>query len=77
LERFLLVRRFEPVARSSARRSRPGDFLPMIEQAMNITPIVFILVILLFGFDSPDRSKPTKRFAEGISNFLKSRHSKA
>jgi hypothetical protein len=24
----------------------------MIEEAMSITPIVFILIILLFGFDS-------------------------
>ena len=31
----------------------------MIEEAMSITPIIFVLVILLFGFDSADRSRPT------------------
>src|SRR5438105_15694969 len=77
LERFLLVRRFESVARCSPRRARRGDFFPVIEQAMSITPIVFILVILLFGLDSPDRSRAAKRFAEGITNFLKCRSSKA
>ena len=29
----------------------------MIEEAMSITPIIFVLVILLFGFDSAVRSK--------------------
>ena len=51
-QRFLLVRRLESVARCSARHPRRGDFLSMIEEAMSITPIVFVLVILLFGFDS-------------------------
>ncbi len=49
LERFLLVRHLESVARCSARHPGRGDFLSMIEEAMSITPIVFILIILLFG----------------------------
>jgi hypothetical protein len=28
--------------------------------AMNLTPIAFILVIFLFGFDSTEQSKPRK-----------------
>jgi len=32
--------------------------MSMIEEAMSITPIIFVLVILLFGVDSPDRSTP-------------------
>jgi hypothetical protein len=52
LERFLLVRRLKPVARCSARHPGRGDFLSMIEEIMSTTPIVFILIILLFGFDS-------------------------
>ena len=31
---------------------RGGDFLSMIEETMSTTPIIFVLVILLFGFDS-------------------------
>ena len=57
LERFLLVRRLESVARCSARLPRGGDFLSMIEEAMSITPIIFVLVILLFGFDSTGQVK--------------------
>ena len=37
---------------------RRGDFLSMIEEAMSITPIIFVLMILLFGFDSTGRSRP-------------------
>jgi len=51
-ERFLLVRSLESVARCSARHPGRGDLLSMIEKAMSTTPIVFILTILLFGFDS-------------------------
>ena len=29
----------------------------MIEEAMSLTPIIFILVILLFGFDSTGQVK--------------------
>ncbi len=55
LERFLLVRCLEPVARCSGRPPGGGDFLSMIEEAMSITPIIFVLVILLFGFDSTEQ----------------------
>jgi hypothetical protein len=29
-----------------------GDFLSMMEEAMSLMPIVFILIIVMFGFDS-------------------------
>jgi hypothetical protein len=47
LERFVLVCHHKSVARGSARHHRPGDF-----SSMSVTPFIFILVILLFGFDS-------------------------
>jgi len=31
----------------------------MIEEAMSITPIIFILIILLFGSIRPERSRST------------------
>ena len=37
----------------------------MIEEAMNITLIVFVLVILLFGFDSTRRVKTRKQAGIG------------
>ena len=51
----------------------------MIEEAMSITPIVFVLIILLFGFDSTGQvgTQPALKIAQEISNFLKSRSSKA
>ena len=62
----------------------------MIEEAMSITPIIFVLVILLFGFDSTvqvesppatrsrlTRSVRAERFAQEICDFLKSRFSDA
>jgi hypothetical protein len=52
LECFLLARPVKSVARCSARHPGRGDLLSMIEEAMRTTPIVFILIILLFGFDS-------------------------
>ena len=52
---FLLVRRLKSVARCSSRHPRLGDFLSMMEEAMGITPIVFVLIILLFGFDSTEQ----------------------
>jgi hypothetical protein len=52
LGRFILVRHLKSVARCFARHPGRGDFLSMIEEAMSTTPIVFILIILLFGFDS-------------------------
>jgi hypothetical protein len=54
---FLLVRRLKSVARCSSRHPRLGDFLSMMEGAMSITPIVFILIILLFGLDSTGQVK--------------------
>jgi hypothetical protein len=79
LERFLLVRRLKPVARCSARHPGRGDLLSMIEEAMTTTPIVFILIILLFGFDSTGQVKTqfALKIAREISNFLKYRSSKA
>jgi hypothetical protein len=29
----------------------------MIDEAMSITPIVFVLIILLFGFDSTEQAR--------------------
>ena len=49
---FLLFCRLESVDWCSARLPRRGDFLSLTEEAMIITPILFILIILLFGFDS-------------------------
>ncbi len=40
---------------------------------MSLTPIVFILIILLFGFDSARRSESREK----TSNSLKCRSSKA
>jgi len=50
----------------------------MMEQAMSITPIIFVLVILLFGFDSTGqvRTQLALKIAQEISNFLKYRSSK-
>jgi len=33
----------------------------MIEEAMSITPIIFVLVILLFGFDSTGQVKARRK----------------
>jgi hypothetical protein len=51
----------------------------MIEEAMSTTPIVFILIILLFGFDSTGqvRTQLARKIAQEISNFLKYRSWKA
>jgi len=50
----------------------------MIEGAMSTTPIVFMLIILLFGFDSTGqvRTRLALKIAQEISNFLKYRSSK-
>ena len=61
LERFLLVRSLESIARCSARHPGRGDFLSMIEEAMSITPIIFVLLILLFGFDSTEQVKTRRK----------------
>ena len=36
-------------------------FLSMIEEAMSRTPIIFVLVILLFGFDSAGQVKTRRK----------------
>jgi hypothetical protein len=48
-------------------------------KAMSITPIVFVLIILLFGFDSTGQvgAQLALKIAQEISNFLKYRSSKA
>jgi len=78
LERFVLVRPLKSVTRCSAGHSGRGDLLSMIEDAVSTTPIVFILIILLFGFDSTGQVKTqlALKIAQEISNFLKSRSSK-
>src|SRR2546430_4808730 len=48
---FVLVCCLKSVAQCSGRHPGRGDFLSMIEEAMSIKPIIFVLVILLFGFD--------------------------
>jgi len=35
------------------------------EEAMSITPIIFVLVILLFGFDSAGQAKTRQRHKYG------------
>jgi len=62
---FLLVCRLESVDWCSARLPRRGDFLSMIEEAMSITPIVFVLIILLFGFDSAGQVEPGRKHTYG------------
>jgi hypothetical protein len=63
--RFLLVRCVESGARCSAWFSRGGDFLSMIEEGMSITLIIFVLVILLFGFDSGEQVKTRRKHTYG------------
>jgi hypothetical protein len=55
---FILVRRLESLDWCSARLPGRGNFLSMIEEAMSMTPIIFVLVIFLFGFDSAGKSRP-------------------
>jgi len=54
---FLLVCRVESVDWCSARVPRRGDFLSMMEEAMSIAVILFLLIILLFGFDSTEHAR--------------------
>jgi hypothetical protein len=39
--------------------------LSLIEEAMSITPIIFVLVILLFGFDSAGQVKARRQHNYG------------
>jgi hypothetical protein len=59
LERFLLVRRLKSIARRSSRHGGSGDFLSMMDEAMTMTPIVLVLIIVLFGFDSTRQGQDT------------------
>jgi hypothetical protein len=60
LERLVLVRHLQPSARRSARARRFSDF-----SAMSLTPVVLLLLIVLFRFDRTNRA-PLKnlRFSE-------------
>jgi hypothetical protein len=51
----------------------------MIEEGMSLTPMIFVLVILLFGFDSTEqiRTQLVLKIDQEISNFPKSRSSDA
>ena len=40
-------------------------FLSMIEEAMSMISIIFVLVILLFGFDSAGQVKPHRKHNQG------------
>jgi len=52
--------------------------LSLTEEAMSITLIICVLVILLFGFDSTGqvRTQLALKIAQEIANFLKYRSSK-
>jgi len=65
VEHFLLVCRIKSIAGRSFRHSRRSDLLSMIEEAMNITPIIFVLIILLFGFDSTGQVKTRRQHNHG------------
>jgi hypothetical protein len=64
-ERFILVRPLKSVARCSARHPGRGDFLSMIEETMSTMTIVFVLIILLFGFDSTGEVKTRRQHNHG------------
>jgi uncharacterized membrane protein len=42
-----------------------SDSLSIIEEAMSIMPIVFVLIILLFGFDSTEQVKTRRQHNHG------------
>jgi hypothetical protein len=65
LEGFILVRPLKSVDWCSARLPRRGDFLSMIEETMSTMTIVFILIILLFGFDSTGQVKTRRQHNHG------------
>jgi hypothetical protein len=56
---------FQSIGWCSGQSARCGDFLSMIEEAMSIMPIVFLLVILLFGFDSTGQVKTRRQHNNG------------
>jgi hypothetical protein len=40
----------------------------MIEEAMSLTPIIFVLVILLFGFDSTEQVRTQLALKDRVRN---------
>jgi len=65
LERFILVRPLKSVARRSARFPHRGDFVSLTEEAMSLTLIICVLVVLLFGFDSTGEVKTRRQHNHG------------
>ena len=61
MELFLLVRRLKSIARCSSGYGGFGDFLSMMKEAMSTTLIVFVLIIVLFGFDSTRQVKTRRQ----------------
>jgi hypothetical protein len=61
---FFLVRCLKSTARRSSRHARLGDFLSMMEEAMSITAIAFVLINLLvrFRFDPQPTQSATHNF---------------
>jgi len=57
----LLVSRLKPSARCSAWHPGRGGFLSMMEGAMSVAVILFLLIILLFGFDSTEHARDLAR----------------
>jgi hypothetical protein len=45
--------------------SSPRQFLSIIKEALSITLIIFVLVILLFGFEGQDSSRARRRHDHG------------
>jgi hypothetical protein len=62
---FILVRPLKSVDWCSGRLPGRGDFLSMIEETMNTMTIVFVLIILLFGFDSTGQVKTRRQHNHG------------
>ena len=62
---FLLVRHIKSVTRCSVRHPGCGDLLSMIEQTMSTMTIVFVLIILLFRFDSTGEVKTRRKHNYG------------
>jgi hypothetical protein len=62
---FLLFCGLKSIARRSPRPPRLGDFWPVTQEAMSITPIIFVLLILLFGFDSTGEVKTRRQHNHG------------
>ena len=70
---FFLVCRFKSIARCSSRHPRLGDFLSLIKEAMSITAIAFVLIILLLVSIRPGTSRPTGN-AIGYATHCKRSH---